>query len=185
MGRGVLMASGPSQAIYSYIPSIHSQGTRSHLSELLSFSGFDNFLKAHDTDFEVVKSAYEAAEKDFTQALAVHRSPILVHAIEPPTLHENNCYTVITGPLGYNSRPINEQVCRSALSMWRWAHIQLMDYSCRSNTTFFRVSCLMIMLCTSVQELRDVAYAFCKAASVLHGEGIVHRDMRMSNVVCR
>ena len=33
------------------------------------------------------------------------------------------------------------------------------------------------------QELRDVAYAFCKAALVLHNKGLVHRDMRMSNVV--
>ena len=36
---------------------------------------------------------------------------------------------------------------------------------------------------TCMQELQDAAFALCKAAVALHGRGLVHRDLRMSNVV--
>lgn len=40
--------------------------------------------------------------------------PFLVHAIEPPR-SKNDKYIAITGPLGYNSRPVDERVCCIAL----------------------------------------------------------------------
>lgn len=36
---------------------------------------------------------------------------------------------------------------------------------------------------TLVQDLRSLAAACCKAAATLHAEGIVHRDLRLDNVV--
>ena len=75
----------------------------------MDFSGIEEFLTAHNTTLQAVEAAYKAAEEEFLQARAARRTPVLIHAIESPRI-KNDRYAVITGPLGYNSTPINEPV---------------------------------------------------------------------------
>ena len=95
----------------------------------MAFSGIEEFLKAHNTTLQAVEAAYKAAEEDFLQAHAARRTPVLIHAIEPPRV-KNDRYAAVTGPLGYNSTPINEPVWQGSIVAWGrralWGSVHLL-----------------------------------------------------------
>ena len=101
----------------------------------MAFSGIEEFLKAHNTTLQAVEAAYKAAEEDFLQAHAARRTPVLIHAIEPPRV-KNDRYAAVTGPLGYNSTPINEPV-------WQGSIVHGVEEHCGVRCTYCTTYCIL------------------------------------------
>ena len=148
-----------------------SHGTLSAFVTKTDLSGFKEFLKVHKTTLPAVQAAFEAAEEEFLQA------------------QSNHCPLSWSTRLNHRGRRMTSTL--PSLGRWATTADQLMNgyvaLHCHAPMdtlgSMQQIATIFSWILLDFQELRDVAYAFCKAASVLHNKGLVHRDMRMSNVV--
>lgn len=143
---------------------------------------FKAFAAETQTSFEAILRAYKAAHTPRNVA-----KTFLVMAQQAPEIHRST-YQVLVGPLGFRPDFDNEEVSKGR-DLWVSLPVPVRSTLDKALPILWQCwrQCILAATCPTfshllLQDVRALATCCCKAATLLHQAGVVHRDIRLGNV---